>query len=83
MQNSYPCPPASSASVLATKPSGLTSKAIQYNISIHYTCDKQVLWESAGAFFPLDNSLVSERKSHSLNLWPCKSQLLALGIGVN
>ena len=21
-----------------------------------YTCDKQVLWESAGAFFPRDNS---------------------------
>ena len=21
----------------------------------HYTCDKQVLWESAGAFFPRDN----------------------------
>ena len=49
----------------------------------YYTCDKQVLWESAGAFFPRDNSLVSDRKSHSLNLWPCKSQLLALGIEVN
>ena len=31
----------------------------------NYTCDKQVLWESAGAFFPRDNSLVSVRKSHS------------------
>ena len=41
-----------------------------------YTCDKQVLWESAGAFFPRDNSLVSDRKSHSLNLWPW--QLLAV-----
>ena len=30
-----------------------------------YTCDKQVLWESSGAFFPRDNSLVSSRKSHS------------------
>ena len=30
-----------------------------------YTCDKQVLWESAGPFFPRDNSLVSARKSHS------------------
>ena len=30
-----------------------------------YTCDKQVLWESAGAFFPRDNSLVSARKSHN------------------
>ena len=39
--------------------------------------------EIAGAFFPRDNSLVSDRKSHSLNLWPCKSQLLALGIEVN
>ena len=52
-------------------------------VHCHYTCDKQVLWESAGAFFPRDNSLVSDRKSHSLNLWPCKSQLLALGIEVN
>ena len=42
-----------------------------------YTCDEQVLWESAGAFFPRDNSLVSDRKSHSLNLWPW--QLLAVG----
>ena len=33
-----------------------------------YTCDKQVLWESAGAFFPRDNSLVSARKSHSLGV---------------
>ena len=31
----------------------------------YYTCDKQVLWESAGAFFPRDNSLVSDRKSHN------------------
>ena len=31
----------------------------------NYTCDKQVLWESAGAFFPRDNSLVSDRKSHN------------------
>ena len=31
----------------------------------YYTCDKQVLWECAGAFFPRDNSLVSARKSHS------------------
>ena len=30
-----------------------------------YTYDKQVIWESAGAFFPRDNSLVSARKSHS------------------
>ena len=30
-----------------------------------HTCDKQVLWESAGAFFPGDNSLVSRGKSHS------------------
>ena len=29
-----------------------------------YTCDKQVLWESA-IFFPRDNSLVSDRKSHN------------------
>ena len=28
-------------------------------------CDKQVLWESAGAFLPRDNSLVSACKSHS------------------
>ena len=27
-----------------------------------YTCDKQVLWESAGAFFPRDNS--PRRKLH-------------------
>ena len=39
--------------------------------------DKQVLWESTGAFFPRDNSLVSDRKSHSLNLWPW--QLLTVG----
>ena len=30
----------------------------------HYTCDKQVLWESAGAFFPRDNSLISRGNSH-------------------
>ena len=30
----------------------------------YYTCDKQVLWESAGAFFPRDNSLISRGKSH-------------------
>ena len=30
-----------------------------------YTCDKQVFWESAGAFFPHDNSLVSPRNSDS------------------
>ena len=47
------------------------------SFELHYTCDKQVLWESAGAFFPRDNSLVSDRKSHSLNLWPW--QLLAVG----
>ena len=29
-----------------------------------YTCNKQVLWESAGAFFPRDNSLISRGKSH-------------------
>ena len=29
-----------------------------------YTCDKQVLWESAGAFFPRDNSLISRSNSH-------------------
>ena len=29
-----------------------------------YTCDKQVLWESAGAFFPRDNSLISRGNSH-------------------
>ena len=29
-----------------------------------YTCDKQVLWESA-SFFPRDNSLISDRKSHN------------------
>ena len=28
-----------------------------------YTCDKQVLWESAGAFFPRDNSLISRGNS--------------------
>ena len=28
-------------------------------------------------------TLVSARRSHSLNLWPCKSQLLAFGIEVN
>ena len=31
---------------------------------IFYTCDKQVFWESAGAFFPRDNSLISRSKSH-------------------
>ena len=25
-------------------------------VHLYYTCDKQVLWESAGAFFPCDNS---------------------------
>ena len=30
----------------------------------YYTCDKQVLWESAGAFFPRDNSLISRGNSH-------------------
>ena len=34
-------------------------------MSVNYTYDKQVLWESAGAFFPRDNSLVSAHKSHS------------------
>ena len=38
-------------------------KTIQ--LGSYYTCDKQVLWESAGAFFPRDNSLVSDRKSHN------------------
>ena len=32
--------------------------------SSDYTCDKQVLWESAGAFFPRDNSLISRGNSH-------------------
>ena len=31
---------------------------------LNYTCDKQVLWESAGAFFPRDNSLISRGNSH-------------------
>ena len=31
----------------------------------NYTCDKQVLRESAGAFFPGDNYLVSARKSQN------------------
>ena len=35
-----------------------------FYIATSYTCDKQVLWESAGAFFPRDNSLVSACKSH-------------------
>ena len=30
-----------------------------------YTCDKQVLWESAGAFFFRATTLVSDRKSHN------------------
>ena len=30
----------------------------------YYTCDKQVLWQSAGAFFPRDNSLISRGNSH-------------------
>ena len=30
----------------------------------NYTCDKQVLWESAGVFFPRDNSLISRGNSH-------------------
>ena len=34
------------------------------NKKVHYTCDKQVLWESAGAFFSA-RQLVSSRKSHS------------------
>ena len=33
---------------------------LRYN----YTCDKQVLCESAGAFFPRDNFLISRGKSH-------------------
>ena len=32
---------------------------------INYTCDKQVLWERANFFFPGDNSLISDRKSHN------------------
>ena len=36
-----------------------------YILLRYYTCDKQVLWENAGTFFPRDNSLVSARKSHS------------------
>ena len=32
--------------------------------AIIYTCDKQVLWESAGAFFPRDSSLISRGNSH-------------------
>ena len=33
-------------------------------VLVYYTCDKQVLWESAGAFFPRDNSLISRGNSH-------------------
>ena len=50
---------------------GLKKKKSHYNrrVSLHeaptnYTCDKQVLWESAGAFFPRDNSLISRGNSH-------------------
>ena len=40
------------------------SRSLENSFHI-YTCDKQVLWESVGAFFPGDNSLVSSGKSHS------------------
>ena len=39
-----------------------TLDVVEYNF---YTCDKQVLWESANFFFPGDNSLISDRKSHN------------------
>ena len=39
-----------------------------------YTCDKQVLWESAGAFFPRDNSHFEKRNKTS----DCNSRALLL-----
>ena len=33
-------------------------------IDVHYTCDKQVLWESAVAFFSCASTLISRDKSH-------------------
>ena len=47
-----------------------TSRAYS-NAYSFYTCDKQVLWEGAGAFFPGDNSLVSALKSHSSGVRFC------------
>ena len=34
-----------------------------------YTCDKQVLWESAGTFFPRDNSHYTRQVAHFTRSW--------------
>ena len=37
--------------------------------SVFYTCDKQVLWESAGAFFPRDNSDFTRQLARFTRSW--------------
>ena len=37
--------------------------------SFYYTCDKQVLWDSAGAFFPRDNSRFSPQVAKFSRSW--------------
>ena len=42
--------------------------AIVVNID-YYTCDKQVLWERSGAFFPRDNSRFSRQVTQMRRSW--------------
>ena len=46
-------------------------------MQFHYTCDKQVLWESAGAFFPRDNSLArfTRQVAHFTRSWSSDKML--------
>ena len=40
-----------------------------FPLPVDYTCDKQVLWESAGAFFPRDNSQFTRQIAHFTRSW--------------
>ena len=53
------------------------------SIYIHYTCDEQVLRESAGAFFRTTNSLVSARRSHSSGVRDLVVRCLLFNPGVS
>ena len=47
----------------------MVSKFLSATPVHHYTCDKQVLWESAGAFFPRDNSRFTRQVAQFTRSW--------------